>query len=898
MKKFFTNKWALVVLLALGLSGTIISQTVPLQLPWKLSPQILVPSDPKDLVIPKLGESQPLPAGIPTVAFSAYARDVSSGAPVAEARLTVNVFTGDRNLLWAGIAHTDQYGYVSMTIPQGQTEFLLQPLQPVAGKGYNGMGFTVTTTGPELHYDFKVPITIDEEQEFFKKSFGDIKGSLSQDISVGFVRDKETGELLSGTTFTIKGGNLKYTTETDGKFILSLSTDYEKGSYPVTRTYGAGRGAEYQEVTIIIEKEGYKTKEFQQQIEPGALWGPLNFELEKINTNTSRKPPVSGGFRLQPRGNQNYSDCIQRSVAVLYNGSIDVANPPCCGGGSISCSQIVVVSIEDYVKRVLPNEWIPSWIYYSNGIESFKAAAVAIRSYILYRMLYNPVSTNNYHAKAGPCFQAFGKMDGNISSAVTSTTNEILVRPDGNVAMCEYSAENNNLGSQCNTAVCGNSSNPGYGNGYIANCSGSGGINGSVYDPVGIGRTICGHGRGMCQYCSARWATGLNLNGVGTGCTGGNVGNTVPTGQGQKSYYFILNHYYPNFSHQWVPTCIYPANQIANIICAGNKTYVWESTNGKSNYYTRYNKSGIDKWNMTGPEKVYRFVPTTSGTVTVSLSNMSNPNLYPFVIATGGGGVGNINPENSSQVVGGPSSTSSYSTSFYAVAGGEYFIIIDGRQVAGSPTGQAGGYSLTVSTPCSNTSNGANLTWTTGTNMNQNSTTVNVNVSMKNTGTNITDPWYMLSFLSTVPNYTSSSVMIASAYAEYGLSAGNTGSVSYSRNLSNYNIASGQYYLVTLIDGFGSVTETNENDNGFYFTNRVTKMIGSATPIAIYKPIEINGNKIQVYTPNNHAWIYDLLGRTIHRFPMAPDPQETYLQKGVYILKRDDDTPGEKFVIE
>jgi len=60
-------------------------------------------------------------------------------------------------------------------------------------------------------------------------------------------------------------------------------------------------------------------------------------------------------------------------------------------------------------------------------------------------------------------------------------------------------------------------------------------------DAVCCGQTFNGHGRGMCQNGSARWATGLTL--VSSTCTFGGTNSF-----GAQTWQWILGHYYPTYA--------------------------------------------------------------------------------------------------------------------------------------------------------------------------------------------------------------------------------------------------------------------------------------------------------------------------------------------------------------
>ena len=137
-----------------------------------------------------------------------------------------------------------------------------------------------------------------------------------------------------------------------------------------------------------------------------------------------------------------------------------------------SCQgRVDVIPLEEYVKGVVPHEWIPSW-----HDESLRAGGIVARSY------------------AWGWIEAGGKYDcadlddttrsqvyredrtTRASAAVDSTAGVGVVR-DGAVIRAEYSAENGDP-----TAF-------------------------GVDEPLCAGRELFGHGRGMCQWGSQRWAT-------------------------------------------------------------------------------------------------------------------------------------------------------------------------------------------------------------------------------------------------------------------------------------------------------------------------------------------------------------------------------------------------------
>lgn len=171
-----------------------------------------------------------------------------------------------------------------------------------------------------------------------------------------------------------------------------------------------------------------------------------------------------------------------------------------------NCSTVVTVSMETYTKRVLPSEWITSW-----GAESLKAGAVAIRSYGAY-YVYHPIASS-YDICDNTCCQVYGTTQyTSTDSAVDATANLYLVDGSNNIVRAEYSAENNDSAGR-----------DGCGNCYTSNVPNDGKC---LSDSVCCGATQNGHGRGMCQWGTQRWAVN----------------------QG-KTYSWILDHYYSAYPY-------------------------------------------------------------------------------------------------------------------------------------------------------------------------------------------------------------------------------------------------------------------------------------------------------------------------------------------------------------
>ncbi len=206
----------------------------------------------------------------------------------------------------------------------------------------------------------------------------------------------------------------------------------------------------------------------------------------------------------------NYTVRIPRNIRVGLN-----------AGG------VAYVPMETYTARSLNREWFSSWANYSGGSNSLKAGAVAVRSYAINKL--NNVGTNStYDICDTTSCQVYGSTTTTATdSAASQTTGYIVLSASLSIPASEYSAENNSLGFSC-------------GDGYTAP-TGS-----CLYDPVCAGETRNGHGRGMCQWGSAKWATGLKIDGNGSGYPA-NADSGVTNGFPKQTWNWIINHYYPDY---------------------------------------------------------------------------------------------------------------------------------------------------------------------------------------------------------------------------------------------------------------------------------------------------------------------------------------------------------------
>lgn len=158
------------------------------------------------------------------------------------------------------------------------------------------------------------------------------------------------------------------------------------------------------------------------------------------------------------------------------------------------CSSVDVVSLETYVERGLNDEWISSW-----STHSLRSGAIPYRSYGTY-YVYNPINAN-YDICSSTCCQVYDTDTASSTIAAADYTAGILLQRNNTIFRSEYSAENNNY--NCSDSGCVNS-DCSCGNGYAGSPATSWSC---ISDSVCAGTTCFGHGRGMCQWGTQRWAS-------------------------------------------------------------------------------------------------------------------------------------------------------------------------------------------------------------------------------------------------------------------------------------------------------------------------------------------------------------------------------------------------------
>lgn len=347
---------------------------------------------------------------------------------------------------------------------------------------------------------------------------------LRSDVTLisGFVVDDQSGQPLGGVEISSPATSTKTATDSRGYFQFYLPANDITGTFRLEKPGYVSQ----ERINIEIWPEGdwqYRIRlkpgegsEIINDGKPGQANTSSNNNDEENCEDCGSQKTNSSDEAVSPNP-PNSPTNITLTPALLPNTIRVGRNCP----GPTSCATVEVYGLQTYCKYVLPAEWFSCWGSLSNGMNSLAAGSVAIRSYAVWHV-YHPL-TSSYDI----CDNTFCQFLGNAQSsngniAVDATARYVLVTSGNAITRSEYSAENNNSG-------CGD--------GY----SGTGTSWPCIYDPVCSGFPSNGHGRGLCQWGSARWANGTRIL-TSAPCAAG-----VPHGFGTKTWPEILAHYYPDY---------------------------------------------------------------------------------------------------------------------------------------------------------------------------------------------------------------------------------------------------------------------------------------------------------------------------------------------------------------
>jgi len=214
--------------------------------------------------------------------------------------------------------------------------------------------------------------------------------------------------------------------------------------------------------------------------DPGAA-GPLM--LAPLAISAQDEARIMAARAGLPRGlaAEGDADLTPRARAILAGaeGPVFALTPPQSvrvwrrglDGSTDSCSgRVDVLPLEDYIKGVVPHEWIASW-----QTEALAAGALAARSYAWFWVAsggkYSCADLDD--TTASQVYQ--DSTTASTDAAVDATAGQGIARA-GAIVFAQYSAENGDPTAD------------------------------GVDEPFCAGLAVQGHGHGMCQWGTQRWA--------------------------------------------------------------------------------------------------------------------------------------------------------------------------------------------------------------------------------------------------------------------------------------------------------------------------------------------------------------------------------------------------------
>ncbi|MCX7688896.1 MAG: Ig-like domain repeat protein [Fimbriimonadales bacterium] len=402
-------------------------------------------------------------------------------------------------------------GRLTLNLPEG--EYTLY----ATAEGYQPVGIPLHVAEPMLPIQFYLD-PLQPPREVQTEFLWSLRKAGMMTV-VGWVMDEVSGQPLAGVQVSVMGA--KETTQTDSRGFFLIQFPVQKLPY----------------ATLILQKAGYRTRVLEQvqvwsggdwiyrlTMEPGTGTEQTDMRSPRHRDTSPPQPCDECEPAPAPEPSANGDFAPAAPAPIVLPKYIRVGRN--CTSRT-NCQRVEVYTLETYCKGVITSEWYACWGNVAGGMESLKAGAVAVRSYGV-SFVYSPATSSYDICDSTSCQVFTGNQTSNGNAAVDATTRYVLLTSSGTIARAEYSAENNNAG-------CGD--------GY----SGTGSSWPCIADPVCAGFATNGHGRGMCQWGSARWATGRRLS-SSQACT-----SAAPQhGYGTKNWQQILSHYYGPAGYQLV----------------------------------------------------------------------------------------------------------------------------------------------------------------------------------------------------------------------------------------------------------------------------------------------------------------------------------------------------------
>jgi hypothetical protein len=407
---------------------------------------------------------------VPTLAGNSVL-DLSVRDSVTGAALAGRVTASDPAGRIVSSVGAERSGRVSVRLPRGT--YRLQ----IAAPRHRALA-----TAFHLEAGATLPVTVWLDPDTVLESASPESAPADRPTLQGYVSDAATGKALPHAAVSLERAGLQTETDAEGQFRLVLPavrqeemelppTDrltVRRNGYrpfrsgPVFVTNGAAR-------FVVALRRGSEEEESVELPEGHKML----LAAERMSLAQSAVPVEPETATPVPEASP--------AAGVPVPASIRVGS----GCNCASCPTVEVFSLETYVRKGLDDEWIPSW-----HDESLRAGAIAYRSYAVYRVAH-PLKPN-YDICSTICCQVLDPTDthAKTDAAAAATAGMIVVSSRRDAPfLAEYAAENN--GHDCPD---GSSGRPDQG----WPCLG---------DAVDATSAFNGHGRGMCQWGTQRWAS-------------------------------------------------------------------------------------------------------------------------------------------------------------------------------------------------------------------------------------------------------------------------------------------------------------------------------------------------------------------------------------------------------
>ena len=437
-------------------------------------------------------------------------RDAVSGAPINQARFVALAERGDSSDQLLRAQAMPDTGLHRVTLVADVERCRVQ------AEGYRALAVSLTSRADAL------PITVLLEPESLPAPFRELADAAGSHPTAGwvqgYVRDAASGTPLIGAW--VDDGHAGTRTDERGYFALPLgdiqSPPVWPGERPLPREFTLGvdaagyppwqrdsmlRLAGIQTLLVALDRD----KAGPQQALLGARDRIGGDGVMADDGNATRGPAEMAG---KQKASLAATLAPPSSIRVGYADA--ACTMPCCTG---SCTHSCVLPLETYVRRGLDSEWIASW-----NAQSLRAGSIAYRSYGAART-QNPMNTSFDICSSACCQVNDAGTHASTDAAVARTPGLMLSRQAGQVFAAEYSAENNAWDDPGDGLGCSNV-DLSCGDGFVGSPSPGWPC---LADAVAVGRGCFGHGRGMSQWGSQRWA----------------IHDTTP-----QNWRWIVDHYY------------------------------------------------------------------------------------------------------------------------------------------------------------------------------------------------------------------------------------------------------------------------------------------------------------------------------------------------------------------